>query len=390
LHRASGKAVVTLSGQDRYLGPHGSEESVERYLAEVAAWRARGRRPIVAAPPEPAPLTVRELATQYEAWAESYYVAPAEPGAEPVPRAAALANIRRLLAPLVALFGHEPAAAFGPVKLMAVRETFVADGLSRDTANRHTAGVRRLFKWAAARELAPASVWHALATVEGLRRGRSVARETEPVRPVSDAAVDATLPHLSSVVRAMIQLQRISGARPAEICLLRPCDVDTSSVVWAYRPRHHKTAHCGLERTVYFGPRAQAVLRPFLSRATTAYCFSPAEADAERRSARTAARRTPERQGNRVGSNRKATPKRRPHERYDVSSYRRAIARACDRAGVERWAPNRLRHSAATEIRREFGVEGAQVILGHARADVTQVYAARDEALGAKIALRLG
>jgi site-specific recombinase XerC len=43
-----------------------------------------------------------------------------------------------------------------------------------------------------------------------------------------------------------------------------------------------------------------------------------------------------------------------------------------------RWAPNRLRHSAATEIRKNFGLEAAQVILGHSAADVTQIYAERD------------
>lgn len=31
-----------------------------------------------------------------------------------------------------------------------------------------------------------------------------------------------------------------------------------------------------------------------------------------------------------------------------------------------------------TEIRKRFGLEAAQVILGHASADVTQVYAERD------------
>ena len=43
-----------------------------------------------------------------------------------------------------------------------------------------------------------------------------------------------------------------------------------------------------------------------------------------------------------------------------------------------RWSPNRLRHSAGTEIRKHYGLEAAQVILGHASADVTQVYAERD------------
>jgi integrase len=57
---------------------------------------------------------------------------------------------------------------------------------------------------------------------------------------------------------------------------------------------------------------------------------------------------------------------------------------------VDRWSPNQLRHTAATQIRREFGLEAAQVILGHSKADVTQVYAERDLAKGAEVARRIG
>jgi integrase len=53
-------------------------------------------------------------------------------------------------------------------------------------------------------------------------------------------------------------------------------------------------------------------------------------------------------------------------------------------------SPNRLRHTAATEVRKEFGLEGAQIILGHASADVSQVYAERDIAKGLEIARRIG
>ena len=54
------------------------------------------------------------------------------------------------------------------------------------------------------------------------------------------------------------------------------------------------------------------------------------------------------------------------------------------------WTPHRLRHSAATYIRKEFGLEGAQIMLGHARADVTQVYAEVNEAKALKIAAEIG
>jgi hypothetical protein len=41
-------------------------------------------------------------------------------------------------------------------------------------------------------------------------------------------------------------------------------------------------------------------------------------------------------------------------------------------------------------VRRAFGLEAAQVVLGHSKADITQVYAERDEALAASVALKMG
>jgi len=55
-----------------------------------------------------------------------------------------------------------------------------------------------------------------------------------------------------------------------------------------------------------------------------------------------------------------------------------------------RWSPNQLRHAAATEVPREFGLEAAQVILGHSQANVTQVYAERDLAKGVDVARQIG
>ena len=51
---------------------------------------------------------------------------------------------------------------------------------------------------------------------------------------------------------------------------------------------------------------------------------------------------------------------------------------------------NRLRHSAATEIRRQFELEAAQVTLGHATADVSQIYAERDLTLAVEIMRKIG
>ncbi len=57
---------------------------------------------------------------------------------------------------------------------------------------------------------------------------------------------------------------------------------------------------------------------------------------------------------------------------------------------AHRWLPNRLRYAMATEIRRQFGLEASQVVRGHSRADVTQVYAERDHALAASVVAKIG
>jgi site-specific recombinase XerC len=57
---------------------------------------------------------------------------------------------------------------------------------------------------------------------------------------------------------------------------------------------------------------------------------------------------------------------------------------------AHRWHPNQLRHSFATRVRKVHGLEAVQVLLGHSRADVTQVYAERNEALAAEIAAKIG
>jgi integrase len=49
-----------------------------------------------------------------------------------------------------------------------------------------------------------------------------------------------------------------------------------------------------------------------------------------------------------------------------------------------------LRHTAATEIRRRFGIEAAQTILGHASLDVTEIYAERNAGAARQIAAAIG
>jgi integrase len=75
---------------------------------------------------------------------------------------------------------------------------------------------------------------------------------------------------------------------------------------------------------------------------------------------------------------------------YTTTSYRRAIACACKRAGVPQWFPHQLRHSAATRLRKEFGLDAARAVLGHSSPVVTEVYAELDSAKAAEVMAKIG
>ena len=155
-------------------------------------------------------------------------------------------------------------------------------------------------------------------------------------------------------------------------------------------------------RIIVLGPRAQAIVREFLKDDPSRYLFSPRDVVAELHAIRGSQRRTKRTPSERGSRCPKAGLTHAPL--YDRRSYRQAICRACDRAlphptlskikpklltsdqRVElkewrvkhRWSPLQLRHTAATEIRARFSLEAAQTVLGHAKADVTQIYAERD------------
>lgn len=394
-HKASGQAIVTLNGQDIYLGPHDTEESRREYDRVIGQWLASGRQTPAAA----AGLYIAELALAYSNHADAYY-------RRSKGERAAIASA---LTVLLSAHAATRAADFGPVALRAVREAMVARGWCRNYVNQEIGRLRQMFKWAVERELVPAQVLLGLQSVVGLKRGRSQAPESDPVTPVADAHVDATVRCLPSrQLRAMVELQRLTGMRPGEVCAMRTRDLDTAASVWTYRPAAHKTDHHGHDRIVYLGPRAQQILAPWLRPDLDAHLFQPAEAEAQRLADRHAARKTPAHHGNRPGTHRRRRPRRQPGDRYTVDTYRRAIARACEiafampeslrkapsketaeqrqarRAAAAAWRkahcwhPHQLRHTAATNLRRDYGLEAAQVILGHKTLTVTQVYAEKN------------
>lgn len=378
-HKATEQAVVRLAGRDIYLGKYGTAASQEAYRRVIAEWTQHGG----ALPSEHHEFTVVELLAAYLRFAKTYYRKHGKPTSE-------ISTLKRALATVKLLYGRELAANFGPRALKTVRQEMIDKGWVRSQINKQVDRVKRVFKWGVSEELIPGSVYEALRTVTGLRKGRSMAKESVPVKPVSEEDIEATLQHLSPIVSDMVQLQRLTGARPGEICELRPGDVNRSAEVWEYIPQSHKTEHHDQSRVIFIGPKAKEILLPYMLRPAESYCFSPVETDQRRRAEQHAERKTPLSCGNRPGTNRKSSPRRTPGQTYNTRSYGRAVRRAAKQAGVETWSPHRLRHSFATEVRKSHGLEAVQVCLGHANADMTQVYAERNFALAARVAAEVG
>lgn len=378
LHRATGQAKVRIDGKDHYLGVHDSPQSHLRYQKLMANWRLDQQ----AQEADPFTITLDSLCLHYLRFVDGHYVKNGKPTSEP-------GVIRIALRYVLDGFGPQPAAKFGPKALKLVRDRMVSDGLVRTSVNRMIGRIKRMFRWGVAEELVSPETLGALEAVSGLQRGRGSVKESAPVLPVDSALVDAVKPFVGRQVWAMIQLQLLTACRPGEVLSMRGCDLTMEGDVWEYRPESHKTQHHGRDRVIYLNAAAQAVVRQFFKRSPTAYLFSPADAKREFQEARRVKRKTPL-TPSQLARQAQPDPARKPGDRYTVCSYGQAIRKACLKAGIDCWHPNQLRHTAATTIRKRFGLESAQVILGHARADVTQVYAERDQAKARQIVAQLG
>ena len=165
------------------------------------------------------------------------------------------------------------------------------------------------------------------------------------------------------------------------------------------------------------------MLRPWLRLNLREYLFQPREAMAQYRAELRRNRKTPL-TPSQAQRRPKKNARRAAGDRYRVSSYDHAVMGACDAAfpppeplarlegetqkewlarlgpegGAEvkrwrrahRWHPNQLRHTKATELRREFGLDAARAVLGHRSPQITEVYAEMDVTQAAQVMEKLG
>jgi integrase len=406
--------VVRIDGRDHYLGKFGSPESYEKYhrlLAERFARGPGGIRPTHEAKPQSEVLTVTEFTVGCYRHCEKYYVKNGRATSQLLIINLAIGVVQRL-------YGRTLVKDFDPLTLKACRSEFIRQGLSRRECNRRTTLIKQAFKWGVEEMLVPPNVYYGLQAVRGLSAGRCEAKDPAPIGPVPEAIVERTIDYMTPTVAAMVRLQLASAMRPGEVVVMRACDLNMSGPIWEYRPETFKTEHhAGSSRVIMLGPKAQEVIKPFL-RTISGYLFSPRQSDAERNEHRRAERKSPlwpshvkHQEAKKARRGRKAT-----RDQWNVNAYRRAIAWACDGAfphptlaGVlpsamteaekaeletwrksHRWHPNQLRHTAATTIRRQFGAEAAQSVLGHAELSTTEIYAEKNLEAARQIMKEIG
>lgn len=346
LHKPTGQAFVRINGKQIYLGLYNSPESREAYDHEILHWRrlhdTTGKHST----------TVGQLCLAFQKHADHFYVD------ENGKSTGEANNYRKSLRVLVSMFRSVLCTEFGPLKLKAVRSELENSSV-RTQVNKSVSRIKSVFRWGVENEMVPAEVVMALDCVKGLRKGRCKAKESEPILPVPDADLEASLKCMTRNVSTICELLVLTGARVSEIRTMRVGDIDTSNNVWLMRPGSHKNAWRGKDRTIFIGPKAQVLLMPFVADAVQSdlIVFRPRE----------------------------------ENEPYTLRGLESSIRKACKRAKVDHWGPGRLRHNAATIINTEFGdIDASRVVLGHSEKTTTQIYAERDLQKAAEIIAKIG
>ena len=388
LHKASGQAIVDLEGRTFYLGKYGSKASREEYERRIAEYLTNGRK----LPPTLAKtgISCQELAIHFLEWAEEYYVKNGKP-------TETFKHCQRALSRLVQHYGNESVNEFSPLSLVFLQKQWIEKGYGRPTINRYVCIIKQAFKHGVKFGRVDALTFYALQAVDSLKKGRTKAPEYREIQPISDEIVEKTLRFLQPTVADMVRIQRLIGGRPQDIRNMRLCDIDQTGDVWAYRPFTHKTEHKGKVRVVAIGPRAQAILMPYLLKkreTPEAFLFSPQDTVRDQKIERRRKRKTLNKKGQvQPSQQNRSNPNaaRKPGEKYTKNSYAQAIERACIRAGVPHWTPNQLRHTAGTQTTANVSLEAAKEFLGHSSITTTEkFYVAPLPELAAEVARKFG
>ena len=296
-----------------------------------------------------------------------------------------LGHFRTAIGYLVEVYGGIAVNEFSPKKLKVCRNQMVKAGtLCRNSVNKYTKYIKRIFSWGVEEELVNANVGLGLRAVKALREGEEGTFDHPEREAVPQWVVEATLPFLAPVIAAMVQVQWLTGMRPSEVFNMCVGDIDRSrsNGLWYYSPKHKTEQHIG-KKPIPLGKPEQRLIAPYLEgKKPEAAVFSPKTAMKERAQEARSNRKTKLTPSQRERDAKRALSRAsKVGEFYEKNSYRKAVLYAIqkgNRHGVEipHWSPYLLRNSAATDIEMKYGLDEAQAQLGHTSANMTKRYSA--------------
>ena len=256
-------------------------------VAVAAAWRiveeaARKRRAKELHPREC--LTVAEMCDRYVAWAKDYYRYSWEK------KKGMAIEVGYSIREFREMYGERFVADLEHHDMLMHRDALIEKGLGRSTVNRRISTVKRMITWALDEDMIPALAKAELTQVSTLKRGRSAAKDGEPVTAAPMDDVDAVIADSTPSLGGMLRVMRLTGMRPGEACIMRWEDIERRDTIWIYRPSHHKNEWRRHPRVVVIGPRAQGIIAEREEEGE--YVFSPRVAQQERFEAMRLGRKT--------------------------------------------------------------------------------------------------
>ena len=254
---------------------------------------------------------------------------------------------------------------------------FVQHGVCRGYCNELMGYIRAMLKWGVLYDLVSLKVNEVAKLVPPLRKGKTTARENPKRQDVPDEVVNRTLPHLHTTIRDMVQVQRLAGMRPSEICRMKPGEIDMEyttpdgMIIWMYTPGTNKNSWREKKqageyvRIIPLGkPEQEIIATRLTNKSDDDFVFSPKDTMQEKL-AQDAAKRKSKVQPSQVKRKERnaKNPRRKDRDFYESDSYRRAITRAITAANrhlpdgerIPMWTPYQLRHAAITDITLQTG-----------------------------------
>ena len=407
--------------QETFPGEYGSPESQAAYEKSLAYFLTHGTLPpwIKQSTPPPEAFEPQRGGAVTVAQLCQEFLTAQGPGYCASERAAYRVVIERLCS----LHAATPVDQFRRPMLRHVRQQMVQLGNSRRYIDCQVTRIRGMFDWGVDEDLVPPEIAEGLKSLRRLKPRE--APSYPPIEPVADAVVAQTLPKLPKEAADLVQLLRLTGARPSELMDLKACDIlQTRPDLWEYHLANHKTAHKGHHRCIYFGPQAIEILQRLIGergqralllvqpdwetlkaqhswdagerllrlyqedawkthRTWWEYLkensrqlvdLSPTRAQAVFRRAKQGAKR----------------PRSKAGKRWNRHRFAQLIQRTCQKHGIEHWTPYQLRHAAACQAVQHGSLAATQHMLGHKLATTTNHYVKGDPDGAARLVAQLG